>query len=264
MRKRDTLCLALLIMLTCGIACAESFFPRTSELFGAYMPSLQMAIGREPNAVDEINEGTIKTFQDFSIADYQAFCSYLEKSGCELSEQDSNSHIYTAVISRGGGRCTFTYDATSRVATILYPTDTREETEQSESTRSISVLPEDIRSLIGYAMPSMNPCLSFDQEPITVAESGYESITYTNIHKSEYAAFSQYLKFKECTVIESSFENGCVIATISQGEANFVFRYDMRTEEATLIYPELYFIDDTEIEIGSDIVGVLPDCPATH
>ena len=126
MMRRIILFLLILILYS-QVCLAESFFPSTNELFGQTMPSISFITGREADAEEKVEGGTIYLYQDFSAHEYTAFSKYLAEEGCTVVQASIENKVLTAQITKENGTVTIEYDYPARMATMFYPDNNRKE-----------------------------------------------------------------------------------------------------------------------------------------
>ncbi len=246
--KRNIIILLFLILFT-HVCMAESFFPSTNELFGQVMPSISSVTGKEANAEEKTEDGTKYTYNGFSTQDYTAFSKYLAKQGCSVDQVTVNNKVLVVIITKDNSSITFTYDFPCRVASMLYPANTRKEDASDSllySDSEVEVLP-DVNKTFGTALPSLN--LICNKEPEIMLLDNYKTqYSYTNVTEKQYNDFSCYLAEKGCELIKSDFNGTVLKATIRYDGASFNIEYNNSAYTVNIIYPELYYIDDKEYD----------------
>ena len=258
MMKRIVIILLVFFVFSHGCL-AESFFPSTDELFGQTMPSISSVIGREADSEEKKEEGEVYSYLDFSAHDYAAFSKYLANKGCTSEQVSLENKILKVLISKGTGTITFTYDYPNRMATVLYPDNTRKE-DMSDDLYSANddegVLP-DVNSTFGSSCPSMDQICN--REPRIILLDTYETkYSYTNVTESEYNSFCCYLTEMNCTLVDSDFDGKVLNATVKKGDSSFRIKYNNSTKTLDIIYPEAFYIENAEYEDSSSAIALLP------
>ena len=105
---------------------AGSLLP-SIERIGQELPSLYMAIEREPDAVRTDREGsTHEVYSGFTDGDYDAFSQYLSQRNCKVDEYRTEQESRLIIqLSNASGKMTFTYDAVNREGRVTYPANSR-------------------------------------------------------------------------------------------------------------------------------------------
>lgn len=105
---------------------AGSLLP-SIERIGQELPSLYMAIGREPDAVRTDREGsTHEVYSGFTDGDYDAFSQYLSQKNCKVDEYRTEQESRLIIqLSNASGKMTFTYDAVNHEGRVAYPANSR-------------------------------------------------------------------------------------------------------------------------------------------
>ena len=249
----------LVFMVFSRVALAESFFPSTNELFGQTMPSVSSVTGREADAEEMVDADTIYTYQDFSAHEYTAFSKYLAEQGCTVELVSVDDKVLTVQISKGSGTVTFKYDYPAREATMIYPDSTRKEDMTGRlflANGDVEALP-DATSIFGTAFPSMN--LICNREPIILVLDTYETkYSYNNVTEKEYNFFCCYLTEMNCNLVDSDIKGKTLTATIWHDDSSFQLEYNNNAYTVDIIYPELFYIEDSEYTDSSSAVALLP------
>jgi len=139
--------LILMISVLCLGAFAEGFFPSTDVLFGQAMPSLTVVIGHTPDEEQHTDEGTLVIYRKLTGAEYTAFSQYLAGTECTLESSSIDDGVLTAIITKGDGRITFTYDDMTGTASILYPSGNRIEDAKQDAVKNGDLLPDYLKKL---------------------------------------------------------------------------------------------------------------------
>ena len=105
---------------------AGSLLP-SIEKIGQELPSLYMAIGREPDTVSTDREGsTHEVYSGFTDGDYDAFSQYLSQKNCKVDEYRTEQESRLIIqLSNASGKMTFTYDAVNHEGRVAYPANSR-------------------------------------------------------------------------------------------------------------------------------------------
>lgn len=90
------------------------------------MPRISTALAREASSSEILENGSLQeTYLDFSETDYNTFSQFLQKTGCELENYntDENGVLVINLVS-SFGKMTFFYDALHHIGIAEYPNDT--------------------------------------------------------------------------------------------------------------------------------------------
>ena len=221
-----------LIMPIFTVSCANGLFPSTDEMFGTAMPSVGLAIGRSADETTETDAGSQEIYLDFSGEEYIAFGQYLAGNGASIREYFSEGSTMTVLISVRDAEMTFSYDWSTKTATVIYPTDTRAETEPKTVSKADSILPP-----IGGVMPSAEFAVSRKPDEQTTGEEGLTQ-TWVVFTDEDYTAFSSYLAETGAALLSSSIEAGILNAEIGLNGFSFRFIYNWNAQSAIVTYPE--------------------------
>ncbi len=107
---------------------SKGLLPQIDSI-GEVLPSLSLAINRQPDSVKAPKDGSIReTYGDFDDEDYDIFSEYLSKKNCKTAEfQIQNESVLLIQLSNRSGKMSFTYDALNHEAQIIYPAFSRVE-----------------------------------------------------------------------------------------------------------------------------------------
>ena len=262
MMKRIVIILLVVFIVISHVCLAEPFFPSTNELFGQTMPSISSINGRDADAEEMVDEGTVYTYQDFSAHEYTAFSKYLAEQDCTVEQTSVDNKVLTTQISKGNGTVLFQYDYPAKVATMLYPNNTRKEEETGSlflANSDVEVLPDAI-STFGTSFPSMD--LICNREPTILVLDTYETkYSYSDVTETEYNRFCCYLTEMNCSLVDSDIKGMIFTATVRHDDSSFQLKYDNNAYTVDIIYPELFYIEDLEYTDSSSAVALLPIPP---
>lgn len=231
--RKKTLCFFIMIMmLVMSVASAGGLFPSMDEMLGTAMPSVGLAIGRGADMSDETEDSSREIYVDFSGEDYIAFGRYLAGIGATIKEYSSEGNTMTAVISARGAEMTFSYNWADKTATVLYPSDTRAETEKESVEPGDSVLPP-----VGGVMPSAEFAINRKPDEQTSSKEGLV-LTWDPFSDEDYAAFSAYLAETGAALKDSSIDAGVLNAEIVLNGFTFRFIFNWNARKASVIYPD--------------------------
>lgn len=222
--------LFVLIMLVSATS-AEGLFPSMNQLFGTAMPSVGVALGREPDETADTESGKEEIYQGFVYDDYTAFGAYLAGTGASLEDTVVTASAIIVTLSVRGASMMFSYDWNMQTATTIYPSGTRAEMEKEIVETHSSILPP-----VGGIMPSAQFAVARKPNREVSGESGITQI-WTYFTDADYSAFSTYLAQTGATLKQFSTEKGVLSAEIELFSCNFTFTYDWHTKTATVLYP---------------------------
>lgn len=233
MAKRIWIC-AFAIVLSCffSVASASGLFPSMNEMLGTAMPSVGLAIGRDADAQEETEAGSLETYRSFSGEDYIAFGGYLAGIGATVKEYSSEGNTMTAVISARDSEMSFSYDWVERKAVATYPSGTRAETEKESVEPGDSVLPP-----VGGVMPSAEFATNRKPDEQTSSEEGLV-LTWDPFSDEDYAAFSAYLAETGAALKDSNIDAGVLNAEIGLNGFTFRFIFNWNAQTASVVYPD--------------------------
>ena len=90
-----------------------------------YLPSISVAVGREPDVVlsgsDKGIDYIVYRYNDFTDDEYNAFSNYLVEQNCEANEVSMDGDYMTVVLSMDGTEFKFEYDRDTRKVAVTYP-----------------------------------------------------------------------------------------------------------------------------------------------
>ena len=222
----------VILILSVPFANASGLFPSMDEMLGTAMPSVGLAIGRVADEIAETDAGSQEIYLNFSEEDYITFGQYLAGTGASIKEYYFVGSTMTALISVRDDEMTFSYNWLTETATVIYPADTRAETELEAISRADSILPP-----VGGVMPSAEFAIGRGPDEKSTGEEGYVQ-TWALFTDDDYIAFSTYLAETGAALIDSSIEAGILNAEISLNGFSFSFSYDWNTQSAKETYPE--------------------------
>ena len=233
MTKRIWIC-AFAIVLSCffSVASASGLFPGMDDMFGTSMPSVGLAIGRDADAQEETEAGSLETYRSFSGEDYIAFGRYLAGIGATIKEYSAEGNTMTAVISARGSEMSFSYDWVERKAVATYPSGTRAETEKESVEPGDPVLPP-----VGGVMPSAEFAINRKPNEQTSSEEGLV-LTWDPFSDEDYAAFSAYLAETGAALKDSSIDAGVLNAEIALNGFSFRLVYNWNAQTVSVVYPD--------------------------
>ena len=202
-----------------------------NQMFGTAMPSVGVALGRTADETADTERGKEVTYRGFTYDDYTAFGAYLAGTGAALKDTAVTENTITATLSARGASMQFVYDWSSQTATVVYPSDTRPETEKEVVEAKASILPP-----VGGIMPSAQFAVGRKPDSESAADNGITQ-KWANFTDTDYSAFSTYLAQTGAVLKQSSSEGGILTAEISLNASSFTFTYDWHTKTATVRYP---------------------------
>ena len=241
---KKLLCL-LLAFLLLPSALASGLLPSSGDMFGAYMPSIEFALGVRP-ASDQTADGVrTQYYKDFSDESYLDFSRYLAAWGCLAENVRRDGYVLSLDIVKDGARISFTFDRAKQEALTVYPANTRPETSASYEAQTAQALPQ-LESVYGVKLP--NPSAVFGTKgssgslgfkdfrvnigtrriPVYYDEERFDWTTYafSGVSESDYALFGAYLG-EEGMSLESE--------RILYNASGYAYLYsDLKKEGATL------------------------------
>ncbi len=256
--KRLVILFAALAICALSAVAAESLFPAPDELFGVTMPDIRNAVGREPDAREETDEGLTMTYEGFTIGDYDTLDVYVTAAGLELRSQIVSRGVLTADLTRDGASIILEYSYSNRRASMTYPEGTRLERTANRPAGKTSVLP-DIRRIFGAAIPDLSEELPLHPSAKTVRENGTDMICYTEVSIQDYNKINSHLTALGCSAVEWHADQGILYATMMYGKGAFTIRYELEEQRFTFICPELFYPEAARAAtLPSDAELVLP------
>lgn len=235
-RKLSEIIMAILVALIfvagSSVSYASGLFPSMDELFGIAMPSVGLAIGRAADEQTETDAGEQETYLNFSSEDYVIFGRYLTGCGAAIKEYSSEGSIMSVVISVRDAEMYISYDWSNKVATAIYPSGTRAETELKAENKGDSILPP-----VGGVMPSAAFAIGRKPDKQSSGEEGL-TLSWDTFSDDDYNTFSAYLAEAGTVLRESIIEMGVLDAELVLNGFSFRFIYDWNKQSAEAIYPE--------------------------
>ena len=201
------------------------------------MPSAQFVINREPVKEEKEINGITQYYENFNDNDYNAFSTYLGRTGASLQNNNIENGVLSADIVLDGFSFQLVYDWNRKALSVYYPTGTNPE----KQTRSIlhessPILPTLGR--LGKELPRISQAIH--REPNTInqmLDGGIEEV-YNGFEEVDYEAFSQYLKTAGCTVDEYHMDDdGALVISLSNGSGSFMFIYNAVKHSGSAVYP---------------------------
>ena len=116
-----------------------SILPKLDAI-GKELPSLSLAIAREPDATETLPDGSRQeTYKNFEETDYTVFSNYLLTSGCAVNDYHvEDGKVVVVHLSNLSDRFTFSYDSLRHIGTVVYPKGSRVETARSSSSAALN------------------------------------------------------------------------------------------------------------------------------
>lgn len=127
---------------------------------------------------------------------------------------------------------TFSYDWADKTAIVLYPPDTRAETEKESVEPGDSVLPP-----VGGVMPSAEFAIGRKPDKQSADAEGL-TLTWDTFSDDDYTAFSAYLAETGAALKDSSIDAGVLNAEIALNGFSFRLVYNWNAQTVSVVYPD--------------------------
>ncbi|MBO2517082.1 MAG: hypothetical protein CW338_07425 [Clostridiales bacterium] len=242
MKRIIALLLSVILLLPLVSAQAGGLLPSSQEVFGTYMPSMTLALGKTAAKDEKAGDSRVITCIPFTDADYAAFGAYVDAWGCTAGNYESDGGSVTIPLKKGDAVITFTYDRANGSASVTYPKGTRPEEEKSSRSGGTSRFPA-IRNVFGQQMPSMNGVIGKKADRSSENGDGTLVQEYTNITEAQFDAFNAYAESMGCSSSVSTSGNA-VTVKYSKGDATMTLVYDDAAETAKVTYSVDAWYDD--------------------
>lgn len=237
MRKMNWLFVLIVILLINLNANAAGLFPSLQETHGTAMPSIKLAIGKEPSIQESTENGTRLVYDAFSKQDYDTFNQYLG-SNYEGELVAADGKAVTIILNNEDSRCIFAYDRSSKTATIEYPEGTREENQKNQADNlNVLPLPSLFEVYPNDILPTVSNSIGRPADIVDEMEDGSFTETYNGFSATEYEKFSLTLSEYGCNLVNYIVDGDILTAYLQRGNSSFILSYDSANGIAVATYP---------------------------
>ena len=245
MKKGLSCAVSLFLVLLVAAANAGGIFPEMDELFGTSMPSVGLAIGKQPDLEDRTEEGVWEYYYDFGNEEYLKFGQYLAGIGAVIDDSQVGDKSLTVHISIRESGFVFSYNWSDRIGSALYPSGTRAETKRASAEPAESILP-----VAGSILPSAEFVLNREPDSRETDDNG-TTLTWADVEDYEYNTFSMYLGEAGAELKDSKQEAGVLNAEIALGEFSFRVVFNWKDQVLNTFYPAGTVPETTRRSAGS-------------